>query len=104
MITDHMVELSKTAGTHKGFVIIDDEYILISDSESLQEIIPKTSRLRENGVNYYGPVEYRVVDGKYYYLEYRAKGKVLEYSSCILPLGRDDDYKEYKKSYLKLFE
>ena len=101
MITDEMIKKSKMNGTHKGFVIIDDNYILIEDSKSLINVIPKTERLRTKGVNYCGPIEYRIEDGKYYFLECRAKGHVLRYSNVSISWNENLDVKD---SYYAMFE
>lgn len=101
MITDEMIEKSKTAKTHKGFAIIDDNYIIMTEGEGLQEFITKTFRLREKGVNYCGPVECRIENGVCYYLEHRAKGEVLQYSNYDLPIGKNTNL---KTNYLNAFK
>lgn len=78
MLTDEMIKKSQTEHSYKGFTVIDDNYIVITGNESAIKWIKKTEYLRKCGVNYCGPVDYKIVDGVVYLLEHRAPGMAVD--------------------------
>jgi len=96
MITDEMIKKSKESKNAKGFYVIDDDYILIKDSVD-DSWIEKTKRLRSQGVNYCGPIEYKKVDNQTYTLEYRAHGQEVD---LIRTIKGGEDYLHAFEEYM----
>ena len=99
-ISDNLIEKAKLSTNHKGFTIISDKFILIKDDKSLIWDIEKCKRLRENDVNYCGPMSYREYDWNYYFVEHKAPWMQLDYYNY------DDkiSYNEAFKKYLSILE
>lgn len=102
-MTQEQITKSLNSSAPKGFVVIDDDYIVIKGSELDLDWIPKTKRLRERGVNYCGPIDYAIYDQKIFLLEHRAKGMVMEYSEYTFnnPLNKEI-YIEYFNKYMSI--
>jgi len=77
--SDELLRMSISSNNSKHFVIIDDNYVILEDSESLVNEIGKCKRLRKNWVNYCWPISYREFDWKYYFLEHRAPWLQLDF-------------------------
>lgn len=99
-LTDEMILKSKVEGKVKGFIILDENYIVIQDA--VQDIIEKTQRLRNKGVNYCGPIDCREVDGTSYALEHRAPGKEINHSDrlCDTDVNNANEYISIFSQYM----
>lgn len=101
MLTNEMIKKSQYEHGYKGFTIIDDNYIVIEGNELDISWIEKTKELRRQGVNYCGPIDYKIKDGVIYLLEYRAPG--MEVDLYREYLGRGNTYlSEFNKYLAKL--
>ncbi len=101
-ITDEMLNLAKNSRSTKNFTIIDENFIMIVDN--VRHLIPVCEKLRNNGVNYAGPVDYRIVDGKCYTLQHRAKGIENDISRITFRNNDNSDYLNCFLRYLNIIE
>lgn len=100
-ISDKIIEKVKSSTNHKGFTIINDKYILIEDDKSLIWDMGKCKRLRENGVNYCGPICYKEYDWDYYFVEHKAPWMQLDYYNYDDKIPYNEAFKKYI-SFLEL--
>jgi len=77
--SDELLKMSVSSNNSKHFIIVDDNYVILEDGESLINEIDKCKRLRKNWVNYCWPISYREFDWKYYFLEHRAPWLQLDF-------------------------
>lgn len=113
-ISDNLIEKAKSSTNHKGFTVINDKFILIEDDKSLIWDIEKCKRLRENSVNYCGPISYKEYDWNYYFVEHKAPWIQLDYYNYDGKIPYNEAFKKYfsilellskasQKQYYKFF-
>lgn len=94
-LNKELVEKAINYGTGKSFYVVNDDFIVIRESDDFIKYIEKTKNLRKIGVNYCGPVDYMEFNKRFYFLEHRAHGFEMDFSSYEVDLT--------KENYLKCF-